>query len=167
MKIQTKDLKGKALDWAVAQCEGIKLSQASFSYQLRKYDCLQLQHGGGYAPSTRPAQAWPIIERVGIDIHQYKRRLYELVTYHKGDENRPEYEMVARHTIYGPSRYTKRAAAIGPNHLKWMARLSEDYHPFGWTPADFMSDTPLQAAMRCYVASKLGAIVEIPEELAQ
>ena len=32
-------------------------------------------------------------------------------------------------------------------------------------PMDFHGDTPLIAAMRCYVASKLGDEVEIPEEL--
>ena len=42
-----------------------------------------------------------------------------------------------------------------------------------WTPAPFRDDaeafgygtTPLEAAMRCYVASKLGDEVEAPEEL--
>ena len=33
------------------------------------------------------------------------------------------------------------------------------------TPEDFHGPTPLIAAMRCYVASKLGDEVEIPEEL--
>jgi hypothetical protein len=33
------------------------------------------------------------------------------------------------------------------------------------TPEDFHGDTPLIAAMRCYVASQLGGEVEIPEEL--
>jgi hypothetical protein len=33
------------------------------------------------------------------------------------------------------------------------------------TPEDFHGDTPLIAAMRCYVASKLGHEVEIPVEL--
>jgi hypothetical protein len=32
-------------------------------------------------------------------------------------------------------------------------------------PEDFPGDTPLIAAMRCYVASQLGDEVEIPEEL--
>jgi hypothetical protein len=31
-------------------------------------------------------------------------------------------------------------------------------------PEDFYGETPLIAAMRCYVASKLGDEVEIPEE---
>jgi len=33
------------------------------------------------------------------------------------------------------------------------------------TPEDFPGDTPLIAAMRCYVASKLGDEIEIPKEL--
>jgi hypothetical protein len=33
------------------------------------------------------------------------------------------------------------------------------------TPEDFHGDTPLIAAMRCYVASQLGGEVEIPKEL--
>jgi hypothetical protein len=33
------------------------------------------------------------------------------------------------------------------------------------TPEDFHGDTPLIAAMRCYVASKLGDTIDIPEEL--
>jgi hypothetical protein len=30
---------------------------------------------------------------------------------------------------------------------------------------DFHGDTPLIAAMRCYVASKLGSLVDVPKEL--
>jgi len=33
----------------------------------------------------------------------------------------------------------------------------------GWT--EVFGDTPLEAAMRCYVASKLGDEVEVPDEL--
>lgn len=33
------------------------------------------------------------------------------------------------------------------------------------TPEDFHGDTPLIAAMRCYVASKLGDNINIPKEL--
>ena len=34
------------------------------------------------------------------------------------------------------------------------------------TPEDFHGDTPLIAAMRCYVASKLGDTIDIPEGVA-
>jgi len=44
-----------------------------------------------------------------------------------------------------------------PNHSNWYATERKDAHGFG--------QTPLIAAMRCYVTSKLGHEVEIPKEL--
>ena len=44
---------------------------------------------------------------------------------------------------------------------KWFAYSSNS------TPEDFYGETPLIAAMRCYVASKLGDEVDIPSELTQ
>ena len=99
MKIETNELTGAALDWAVAICE----------------------HNVGWEPegedrdhySTDWAQGGPIIEREGIDLSR---------------------------------------AGSG-----WWAVNS---------PLPIQSGpTPLIAAMRCYVASKLGDTVEIPEEL--
>jgi hypothetical protein len=44
---------------------------------------------------------------------------------------------------------------------EWCAALDQSFNP-----TDFQTGTtPLVAAMRCYVASKLGDKVEIPEEL--
>ena len=42
--------------------------------------------------------------------------------------------------------------------FEWWARIKAD--------EDFEGTTPLIAAMRCYVASKLGDDVELPEEIA-
>ena len=42
----------------------------------------------------------------------------------------------------------------------WAARTEE------YPPAYIQGDTPLIAAMRCYVASKLGNEVQLPEELS-
>lgn len=55
---------------------------------------------------------------------------------------------------------------VGPTHevLEWMSRklgrYDSDYFKGCWH-----GDTPLIAAMRCYVASKLGDEVDVPEEL--
>lgn len=94
MKIQTQDLTGTALDWAVAKCEG-------------------------WQPSTTWAQAGPIIEREKITIT---------------GEGFPWWEC----------------------QKGWYAHIGDLY---AW------GDTPLEAAMRCYVASKLGNEVDVPEEL--
>lgn len=49
-------------------------------------------------------------------------------------------------------------ASENPEHIgEWGARMINSYIFYG--------PTPLVAAMRCYVASKLGAEVEIPEGL--
>jgi hypothetical protein len=47
-----------------------------------------------------------------------------------------------------------------PKDIEWVAR---DY----WKENTMTGPTPLIAAMRCYVASKLGDDIEIPEELNQ
>ena len=51
------------------------------------------------------------------------------------------------------------------NEMDWTASVVyEDYSDgFEWTEAK--GDTPLIAAMRCYVALKLGDEIDIPEEL--
>lgn len=105
MKVNTDELIGPALDWAVAECEG---------------------HGEGYMkwwragcdkrfvwfhPSSYWSQAGLIIEREGISI---------LDGWHAYIEN-------------------MRCPARG--------------------------ETPLVAAMRCYVKSRLGDEVDVPEEL--
>jgi len=96
--MKTAELTGAALDWAVANCEGLIKG---------------LEHG--YAPSSNWAQGGVIIEREGISIDQM---------------------------------YDTR---------EWCASMENTQGYFG--------TTPLVAAMRCYVASKLGDEVEVPEEL--
>lgn len=90
--MKTFELRGSALDWAVAKCEG------------RTDICLDY--------STDWSQGGPIIEREGIDTYQSGVWVAEIG---------------GKHTTEGP--------------------------------------TPLIAAMRCFVASRLGDEVNIPEEL--
>ena len=91
--MQTNELTGAALDWAVAKCEGLG---RDFMFK----------------PSTNWSHGGPIIEREGIAIGK---------------------------SWEGWKAFTETSGGEGP--------------------------TPLIAAMRCYVASKLGDEVEIPEEL--
>jgi hypothetical protein len=46
----------------------------------------------------------------------------------------------------------------------WLALKDESFHDRSG-PDEVWGDTPLIAAMRCYVASKLGEEVDIPKEL--
>ena len=127
MKIQTSELTGAALDWAVAKCEGWDAGKYMMSPDIRKdvYGAVI----GITVPSNReyiwrrPSRDWPqggpIIERECMDI----------LCLAGGDDG------------WQADKYlhTEKVEGYGP--------------------------TPLIAAMRCYVASKLGNTVDIPEEL--
>ena len=106
MKIQTKDLTGAALDWAVCMAEFDELAAKLIQYPKH----------AKFFPRTSPHTDWslagPIIEREGMTLIRY-----------------PGWTAVAGDV-----------QASGP--------------------------TPLIAAMRVFVASKLGDEIEVPEELA-
>lgn len=112
MKIKTSELIGPSLDWAVGKAEGFFGGNPP-PYFTDKYD-------NWYSPSINPAQAYPIIEKMG------------------------EAGLILM-----------RATA---RKLGWRASLDFP-NRFNFGP------TLLIAAMRCYVASKLGDEVDIPEEL--
>jgi len=112
MKIKTSELKGDALDWAVAKCEQ-ELYAATHHGKLLSMDYLM----EGCA-STDWSEGGPIIER-------------ERIT----------------------SSYEGKGVWIagGFNGVAYIM--------------NYPGPTPLIAAMRCYVASRLGDEVEVPDEL--
>lgn len=117
MKVKTSELIGKALDWAVAKCEGVDyleyVAQGFYSWEATE---------SAKRFSADWAQGGPIIDRIGG--FQLK--------------------------IWLESKPSQRCEAHIHNYEgNWIA--------FG--------PTPLVAAMRCYVASKLGDEVDVPEEL--
>jgi len=113
--MKTSELQGAALDWAVAKCEGIELSNGCYNRLL-----VDGRMSAGqkmltpYDPSTSWAQGGPIIER-------------------------------------------ERICLIDQGGDYWQAL-------WGWKES--FGPTPLVAAMRVYVASKLGDEVEVADELA-
>ena len=113
MIVETKQLTGAALDWAVAQCEGIELYGAA-DFKEQRLHVADLGGNYLYRWSQNWAQGGPIIEREGMQIQTFMD--------------------------------------------KWLASI-----PKPFVQRD--GPTPLIAAMRCYVASKLGDTVELPEEL--
>jgi hypothetical protein len=66
-----------------------------------------------------------------------------------------------------PSTDWAQGGSIIERNLITIFRHDEEWfaHSQLSTPEDFHGDTPLIAAMRCYVASILGDTVNIPEEL--
>jgi len=105
MKLQTKDLQGTALDWAVDKYK----RRVGLSSDLLKKGCLPRRF------STDWAEGGPIIEQEELCLSY--------------------------------DQFVKR----------WKCSTS------AWD--SYQAETPLVAAMRCYVAEKLGDEIEIPEEV--
>lgn len=127
IRIQTQDLTGPALDWAVAKCTGhidarrvvVDLEYLSGDDPVRWEPILDTYYSSAYSPSVEWAMGGPIIEREKIS------------------------------TVTSPD-----------DESVWIGSIFEPDWKFNRT-----GPTPLIAAMRCYVASKLGDTVEVPEEL--
>jgi hypothetical protein len=115
MKIQTNELTGAALDWAVAKCEGVD------SEWLIEDNFFHEHYKGGLRYSTDWAQGGPIIERERI------------------------LTMCPETGDFWDARKAGLSSALEKRY--------------------FRGPTPLVAAMRCYVASKLGDEVDVPQEL--
>lgn len=114
MKIQTSELTGTALDWAVAKAEGLDIDLHSGMTLTIRGD------GDWWNPSSDWAQAGPIIERERLEIIPKCDRWDALTS--------------------------------------WDAMMNNQHIPNE-------GPTPLIAAMRCYVASKLGDEIDVLDEL--
>jgi hypothetical protein len=112
MKVKTSELRRRALDWAVAKCEGRREPELLNNFATAWFTW------GNVHYSTNWAQAGPIIEREFICV----------------------------------------SAPMHPSTAPWCA-ISDS------TGCKSSGPTPLVAAMRCYVASKLGDEVEVPDEI--
>jgi hypothetical protein len=111
--MKTSELTGAALDWAVAKCEGLSVTEKY--YDLRFID--------EYPFSTDWSQGGPIIERERLQVT------------------------------------TERGGT-------WICSIPFAVEIGGYRKYIFThGPTPLIAAMRCYVVSKLGDDVDVPEEL--
>ena len=88
------------------------------------------------------------------------------------DDNCPEYStrweeagpIIDREDIAMSSTPDGLWAAYAPKGTRLVQHGGQAVEVFNWTYKQ-LGYTPLIAAMRCYVASKLGDEVEIPEEL--
>lgn len=132
--MKTAELKGVALDWAVAKCEGVLFPRSIPSY------------------STNWVQGGPIIEREKISLI----RCDDSLDYSKGYD-----KPVNRIPVWFAERGGCHASqtSYGPQGDNWGICISVD------VDSGIYGGSALEAAMRCYVASKLGDEIEIPKEL--
>lgn len=141
MKIKTAELLGPPLDWAVAKAEGL-LDHITFNHEMTHP--LVLSKVQVYGPSIFPAQGWPIIDREGIS-----------VVCCEGDWSHKT----------GYSKFW--IADIGKQCTSEVYGSQGDHYGTSYTIDEgaMRGPTSLIAAMRCFVASKLGDEVDVPEEL--
>lgn len=144
MKIKTSDLNGRALDLAVALCEGGTGlwydTVATWWIKIAGEDrALSKGWSQSFNPSTNWAQGGPIIERARITVSPYSHDEF--------NDDGVEWLAIL----------TDPEAFVGANNYDTVFELCGQFTCRGLTP--------LIAAMRCYVASKLGDEVEVPDEL--
>lgn len=145
MKVKTSEATGPALNWAVASALGD--TQAVFRFPngtpceaviLDRGVPYDMRIGNVFHPSTDWAQGGPIIEREGISLRPIRRPGHELDG--------------------------QCLAAIDHGNtgtlVQWVKR--ETFSQHYWK-----GPTALIAAMRCFVASRLGDEVDVPEELCK
>ena len=135
--MKTSELTGAALDWAVAKCER-RTWEAVESF-------ISYRDDGEMNYSTDWAQGGPIIEREGIS-----------TVFCSGDLGEPRSYWIATAEAQGWEW------GYGPYHAQDDEKSIQIYKATTHT-----GPTPLIAAMRCYIASKLGDEVEIPKELTE
>lgn len=87
----------------------------------------------------------------------------------KGDITHPKFCRLWRDQIRTPAAYPSTDWAQGgpiiEKHITKLEDLGDSWGAEGVGVPEHFGPTPLIAAMRCYVASKLGDEVEVPEEL--
>lgn len=151
MKLQTKDLAGAALDWAVAKCEGYEAEPQSDEGFWLEHATSTPTYLHNYTPSTDWAQGGPIIEREGITLVRIDD------TYGRDERG-----------FCNNVRIPVWAATTG-EHGEQSQYEGECYEPQYEVSVDgsHKGPTPLIAAMRCFCASKLGSEIGVPAELCE
>ena len=167
MKLKTSELTGAALDWAAAVAEGRHVVVLTVAEQEARW-----------FEDVEPEK----LEKARADFDTYIRGTLNPEIRLLGDEGYKRYPTHQEAPMpYGAGiprfQYSTSWLQVGPiiereritlrvnttPGSRWVAFL--DSAAIGHYPHRQHGPTPLIAAMRCYVASKLGDEVEIPEEL--
>lgn len=140
MKVKVSELQGAALDWAVAACLNAQFSEARVIKVCRRETTtpawIERENGVGTAPSY----------------HRFPPST-------DWDQGGPIIEREAICIVQGFYRQKQNDDARA-----YVCRV-DSHTPTGASTIEARGSTPLVAAMRCYVASKMGDEIEIPDEL--
>jgi len=135
--MKTSEMIGTALDWAVGVAEGLQWQNDDPEVGL------YLRRGHEYRADRL----------VLNDLDYYIMEDWNLTLYSPSTD-----------WAQGGPRIEREAIQLMPDEYMgtWSAYMTNEGEPYSGT-----GPTPLIAAMRCFVASKLGDDIEIPEELNQ
>ena len=138
MKVKVSEATEVQLDWMVAKAEGFTSSQSRDETEawLEHADG-RIGYSGKFNYSTDWSQGGPIIEREGILLRPLRR---------------------GGHTLDGQWLAMFDGENTG-TMVQWVKRTD-------WIRHYWSGPTPLIAAMRAFVASRLGDTPEVPDELA-
>lgn len=146
VRVKTASLTKSALDWSVAQCEGLYIDLGVNWGAGPAADLVTTYHGqvmfhrpdgSRWAPSTDAAVGMPIAERAGISILRC-------------DDD--DYECEPWAAIKGPMRRTRDGHGQGAVYMQYLSHLV--YGP-----------TQLVAALRCLVVNRYGPELDVPATL--
>ena len=151
--MKTSTLTGAALDKAVALALngmfelGARRTDLKFVViQGRRYGWGNKQACGAWAPSIDWSQGGPIIERERIELCSYSNDGVDTAFRSMGDEQ-------------GNYSHEEEYVVTVPEVVTWTAWVKYGSHKQD-------GPTPLIAAMRCFVSSRVGDTVKVPDELA-
>ena len=142
--MKTSDLTGPALDWAVAKAEGMPE---------------RIVFGRGAVRDTGYCVERPNGTRLFYVLRNVWDRWVEKCETHPWGAGVSVYTPSTNWQTGGPIIERERISIGKADDPDWWAFK-------GWKAVDGMpGPTPLIAAMRCFVASRLGDTIDIPEEL--
>ena len=155
MKIKTSVLTGPALDWAVAKCEGRGLQRNPMGAQGG--------HGWWIWEETPSGKGGILIDKsVYMEIGPHTQPK----TRNSGDRYSPSADWAQGGPVIDREMIQLTPhCMVNPLHGWAAAFRSFDEDDNVFALHRMRGRTPLRAAMRCYVASKLGDTVDIPDEL--
>ena len=171
MKIRTEQLLGIALDWVVAKCEGIDVVVLTpeeqrdrwFEYAPREDLEKERTNFDMYiAPTLKPKLC--VLEDDGYK--RYPRHSEARMLFNQGP---PQFQFSSSWAQAGPildrEEIGVRRNAPCSKGREWEALPSITAKGAGGRAG--YGPTPLIAAMRCYVAAKMGDEIDVPDELTE
>lgn len=106
---------------------------------------------------TDIALDWAVAEAAGLE--------YTFDIYVGSDECDPMPLVIVNGRQWNPGTLWSQGGPIIEREKITMEWTGENWMGYIWHDKEFFGPTPLIAAMRCFVASKLGDEVELPEEV--